>query len=250
MISVGDCQRFRIAATLPPHRSAIARNFGPRRARSIQNVGRNHPGVGEIRGRAHLRRHPGARPGVLQGRAARHARLRGRRPPGRRDPPDRGAGVGAGAIQREQRDRRRPPVARRRHHAQRLSRSPPSRCATPTAPRSRTSRRKWCRPRSAIAERDGALRPRPAGRARRRLRGDDPDRRRHATIRRSAPAAGTGPACSARSAPPPRSGGCAASTPTPWRARSGSPAARPPAPSRRGARPRSNSTSAAARCRG
>ena len=49
--------------------------------------------------------------------------------------------------QRGQRDRRRPPLARRRDAAQRLSRSPPSPCATRTAPRSPTSRRKWCRPR-------------------------------------------------------------------------------------------------------
>ena len=51
-------------------------------------------------------------------------------------------------------------------------------------------------------------------------------------------AAGTGRACSGRSAPPRRWAGCAVSTPTPWRAPSGSRAARPPAPSRPGARRR------------
>ena len=51
-------------------------------------------------------------------------------------------------------------------------------------------------------------------------------------------AAGTAPACSARSAPPPRSAGCAASTPRPWRGPSVSRAARRPARSRRGARRR------------
>ena len=40
-----------------------------------------------------------------------------------------------GAIERKHRHRRRPPVARRRDHAQRLISSPPSPCATPIARR-------------------------------------------------------------------------------------------------------------------
>ena len=51
-----------------------------------------------------------------------------------------------------------------------------------------------------------AERPRSAGRARGRLRGDDADRRRLRTIRCFAPRAGTAPARSDHSARPPRSG--------------------------------------------
>ena len=82
-------------------------------------------------------------------------------------------------------------------------------------------------PALAIAERDGAVRPRSAGRARRRHGDDDADRHRHRLSGVPRARAGTARACSGRSAPRPRSAGCAASTPRPWRRRSASPAARP-----------------------
>ena len=145
--------------------------------------------------------------------------------------------VGAGAIQREQRHRRRPAVARRRDDPQRLSRHRghhvrrPPLDADPRDAGGDPARLGDRRARRSVG-------PRPDGRHRRRMRGDDAGRHRRSIIRRSAPRAGTARACSVRSAPPPRSAGSAGSTPRPWPRRSASPAARRPAPSRRGERRR------------
>ena len=103
-------------------------------------------------------------------------------------------------------------------------------------------------PALAIAERDDASGRRPAGRARRRLRDHDPHRPRPRLSGIPQARLAWAGRRSARSARRRRSGGCAASTPKRWPARSAWPAASPPAPSPPGARRRSSSTNAAARC--
>ena len=148
-----------------------------------------------------------------------------------------GAGIGPRAIERKQRDRRRPPLARRRDAAQRLSHhrrhhvrrasfhhDPRHSGGDPARLGDRRARRR--------------LGPRPARGDCRRQPRSRPASVSGSIIRRSAPAASTDPACSARSARRRRSDGCAASTPRPWRRRSALPAARPPARSRRGERRR------------
>ena len=130
-------------------------------------------------GVAAIRRSSGTCPRSLQECSARHAGMRGRRAPRRRDATGRGAGVGAGAIQREQRHRRRPAVARRRDHAQRLShhrrhhvRHPP----LDADPRHAggDAARAWRSP-SATACRAATCWSRIAA----GMRGDDADRHRH-----------------------------------------------------------------------
>ena len=114
----------------------------------------------------------------LQESAARRAGLRSGRRPRRRNRAGRGARRRDCAVARVERDRRRPAVARRRDHAQRLSDHRrhhvrhPSRDADPChaggdAAGARHRRARRC------------VRPRSPGRARRRHGGDDADRHRH-----------------------------------------------------------------------
>ena len=124
--------------------------------------------------------------------AARRAGLRARRRPGRGNRPGRGARGRAGAVARDQRHRRRPPVARRRDAAQRLPDH--RRHHVRHAPRD-------AHPRHAGGGAAGAgdrrarrhFRPRPPGRARRRLRGRRRGSASASTIRSSAQRGWHGP---------------------------------------------------------
>src|SRR5258708_15239479 len=75
-------------------------------------VGRRHRGAGRLCGVAAIRRSSGTCPRPLQERPAGHIGMCGRRAPGRGNATARRPGGGAGAIPREQRHWRAPPVAR------------------------------------------------------------------------------------------------------------------------------------------
>jgi hypothetical protein len=151
------------------------------RKQKDEPYGRAHSGADAgaraVRRDAQLRRHSGGRAGALQERAARHHRVRGRGPPGGGDRADRGARRRACAIEREQRDRRRSPLARGRDPAQWLPgdrghhvRHPP-RDAHPCDARGRAGGARGCRARRRVG-------PRSPGRTRGGLRGDDAGRHR------------------------------------------------------------------------
>ena len=163
---IARCQPPTLPATLRPQQPGGRDGSG------------SNPSTGAIRRRIALRGHSAARSRALQDAVARCAGLRRRRPARRGDRADRGAGVGLGAGRRNQRDRRRSSVARRRDLAQRLSRHRghhvrrASRDDDPCHARGHAAGARHCRARRTE-------RPRAADRDRGGMRGDDAGRHRH-----------------------------------------------------------------------